>query len=41
VVAVTLEIAWNTPGGTPEGYMALGRQLGMALERYFRDDPRK
>ena len=41
VVAVTLEIAWNTPGGTPEGYMALGRQLGMALERYFREDPRK
>jgi hypothetical protein len=41
VVAVTLEIAWNTPGCTSEGYMTLGRQLGLALERYFREDPRK
>lgn len=41
VVAVTLEVAWNTPASTPEGYLAHGRQLGLALERYFRQDPRK
>lgn len=40
-VAVTLEIAWNTPGSTAEGYMTLGRQLGLALERYFREEPRR
>jgi hypothetical protein len=41
VVAVTLEVAWNTPASTQEGYLAHGRQLGLALERYFRQDPRK
>jgi hypothetical protein len=40
VVAVTLEVPWNTPHGTTEGYMAIGRQLGLTVERYFRDDPR-
>jgi len=36
VVAVTLETAWNTPHSTSEGYMQLGRELGLAVERYFR-----
>lgn len=36
VVAVTLETAWNTPHSHPQGYRTVGRQLGMAIERYFR-----
>ena len=40
-VAVTLETAWNTPDSTPSGYRALGLQLGHAIERYLRSDPRK
>lgn len=39
VVAVTLETAWNTPHSTQDGYMTVGRQLGMAIERYFRTMP--
>lgn len=41
VAALTLETPWNTPNSTPEGYMAIGRQLAMAMERYFRESPRK
>jgi hypothetical protein len=41
VVALTLETAWNTPHSTPEGYSAVGRQLAMAIERYFRESPRR
>jgi Zinc carboxypeptidase/Cytosolic carboxypeptidase N-terminal domain len=40
-VAVTLETAWNTPASTTDGYRALGLQLGQAIERYLRVDPRK
>jgi hypothetical protein len=40
-VAVTLETAWNTAYSTTDGYRALGAQLGMAIERYLREDPRK
>jgi hypothetical protein len=40
VVAVTLETAWNTPHSTTGGYQTLGRQLGMAVERYLRTSPR-
>jgi hypothetical protein len=39
-VATTLETAWNTPASTTDGYRALGAQLGMAIERYLRQDPR-
>ncbi len=39
-LAFTLEAAWNNQGSTAEGYMALGRQLGLAMERYFRQNPR-
>jgi len=41
VVAVTLETAWNTPHSTIDGYLTVGRQLGKAIHRYLRDDPRQ
>jgi zinc carboxypeptidase/carboxypeptidase M14-like protein len=40
-VEVTLETAWNTPASTADGYRTLGAQLGTAIERYLRDNPRK
>ncbi|MDP6553645.1 MAG: M14-type cytosolic carboxypeptidase [Pirellulaceae bacterium] len=41
VVAVTLETAWNSPSSTIGGYETVGRQLGLALERYLRTNPRQ
>jgi hypothetical protein len=41
VVAVTLETAWNTPHSTVDGYETVGRQLGLAVERYLQTDPRQ
>lgn len=41
VLTATLETAWNTPNSTPAGYMRLGRELGLAIEHYFREDPRR
>lgn len=40
VAALCLETPWDTPHSTAEGYMAVGRQLGLAVERYLREDPR-
>lgn len=40
-VAATLEAAWNTPASTAAGYRTLGMQLGLAIERYLREDPRR
>ena len=40
VVAVTLETSWNTPHSTQVGYKQVGRELGMAIERYFRESNR-
>ena len=40
VVPACLETAWNTPNSTPEGYQQIGRELGLAIERYFRKSPR-
>lgn len=40
VVSFTLETAWNNPGSTSAGYKAMGRQLGLALEGYLKDNPR-
>ena len=40
VVAVTLETAWNTPHSTTDGYQQVGRELGLAIERYFRGTTR-
>lgn len=41
VVAATLETAWNTPDSTIAGYQTVGRQLGLAIERYLQLDPRQ
>ncbi len=35
VLTLSLETPWNTPHSTPEGYLRIGRQLGLAIERYF------
>ncbi len=35
VVAACLETAWNTPHSTVEGYEQVGRELGLAIGRYF------
>lgn len=40
VVALCLETSWDTPHSTAEGYLAVGRQLGLAIEQYLREDPR-
>ena len=40
VLAVALETPWNTPFGTIEAYRTVGRQMGLALERYLRVSPR-
>src|SRR5690606_13891019 len=40
VVAVTLETAWNTPHSTTAGYEQVGRELGLAIERYLHDAER-
>lgn len=40
VVAVTLETAWNTPHSTQDGYQQVGRELGLAIERYLSADNR-
>jgi hypothetical protein len=40
-VAVTLETAWNTDHSTTAGYQTVGAQLGLAIERYLRTDPRE
>jgi hypothetical protein len=40
VVAVTLETAWNTPHSNCDGYREVGRNLGLAIERYLRTNPR-
>ena len=36
-----LETAWNTEHSQPHGYQTVGRQLGRAIERYLRTEPRK
>jgi hypothetical protein len=40
VVAVCLETPWNTPHSTTDGYRTVGRQLGLAIERFLREAPR-
>lgn len=41
VVAVTLETAWNTPASTQDNYRRIGRELGLAIERYLRTAKRR
>ena len=40
-VALTLETPWDTRHSTTEGYQTVGTQLGLAIERYLREDPHK
>jgi hypothetical protein len=40
VVAVTLETSWNNPNSTQDNYRRVGRELGLAVERYFREERR-
>jgi hypothetical protein len=40
VAAVCLETPWNTPNSTQAGYQQIGRELGLAIERYLRESPR-
>ncbi len=35
-VAITMETPWNTPASTTDGYRAVGRGLGQAIERFLR-----
>ncbi|MFO8012556.1 MAG: M14 family zinc carboxypeptidase [Phycisphaerae bacterium] len=37
LVAVTMETGWQTPHSTREGYVTVGRQLGLAVERFLRE----
>ncbi len=41
VVATTLETAWNTPNSNTVGYKTVGKQLGLAIERYLQLNPKK
>lgn len=41
VVAVTLETAWNTPFSTADNYRKLGRELGLAIQRYLQTARRR
>lgn len=41
VVAVTLETSWNTPHSTPDGYRRVGKEMGLALERFLREPVRQ
>ena len=36
-LSFTVEIPWNTPQGTTEGYREVGRKLGLVVEHYLRD----
>ncbi|MGE3809465.1 MAG: M14-type cytosolic carboxypeptidase [Gemmataceae bacterium] len=40
VVAVCLETSWNTPNSIPENYQRVGKELGLAVERYTRENVR-
>jgi hypothetical protein len=39
-VAITMETPWNIPAGTSDGYRAVGRRLGLAIESYLREQKR-
>ncbi|HZZ73292.1 MAG TPA: M14-type cytosolic carboxypeptidase [Pirellulales bacterium] len=40
VVALTLETCWNTSNSTTAGYLQIGKELGVTIEKYFRTAPR-
>lgn len=35
LVSITMETGWNTPHSTQDGYRTVGRQLGLAVERFL------
>jgi hypothetical protein len=35
-LSLGMEIPWNTPRSTAEGYLQAGRELGVTIERYLR-----
>jgi len=37
LVAVTMETGWQTAHSTRQGYLTVGRQLGLAVERFLRE----
>ena len=41
VTAVTLETSWNVPESNQENYQRVGKELGLAIERYLQPDIRK
>jgi len=41
VVALTLETAWNVPASTQENYKRVGKEQGLAIERYLRQNIRE
>lgn len=41
VLSLTLEVPWNTPISTQEGYLNVGRQFGRSLERFLRETDQK
>jgi hypothetical protein len=40
-ISFTVEVPWNTPQGTPEGYRDVGKKLGLAVEKYLRERTQK
>jgi len=40
-ISLAMEIPWNTSTSTTDGYIEVGRQLGLTMERYFRSCPRR
>ncbi len=40
-ISFTLEVPWNTPQGTVEGYRAIGEKLGLTVQKYLRDNAAK
>jgi hypothetical protein len=41
VVSLTLETAWNTPESTTENYLRVGKEMGLAVERYLQTARRR
>ena len=41
VTAVTLETSWNVPESTQENYQRVGKELGLAIEKFLQPEIRK
>jgi hypothetical protein len=41
VTAVTLETSWNVPESTQDNYQRVGKELGLAIERFLQPEIRK